>query len=60
MKRLLPVAILAAAVAALPAWAAVNRGSQTSATTIHVVEHADTDAVSNGRKAEQPVGSDAQ
>jgi allene oxide cyclase len=52
MKRLLSVAILAAAVAALPAWAAVGSGSTSSASTIHVVEHADTDAVSNGTKAD--------
>ena len=54
MKRLLPFAILAAAVAALPAWAAVNGGSKSSAVTVHVVEHADTDAVSNGTKADAP------
>jgi allene oxide cyclase len=53
MKRLLPFAILAAAVAAIPAWAAVGTGSKSSAGTIHVVEHAVTDAISNGTQADK-------
>jgi len=53
MKRLLPIAMLAAAVAAIPAWAAVGGGSKSSAGTIHVVEHAVTDAVSNGTQADK-------
>jgi hypothetical protein len=52
MKRLFSVAILAATVVALPAWAAGGGGSKSSAVTIHVVEHADTDVVSNGTKAD--------
>jgi hypothetical protein len=52
MKRTVTLAILTAAVVALPVWAASGSGSTSSTTTIRVVEHADTDVVSNGTKAD--------
>lgn len=54
MKRLLALAAAAVAAVALAAWAtgAGAGRSATSATTVHVVEHAVTDAVSNGTKAD--------
>jgi Allene oxide cyclase len=51
MKRTFTLVILTAAVVALPTWAAAG-GSNRSAATIRVVEHADTDAVSNGTKSD--------
>src|SRR5262245_929329 len=52
MKRLLVLAAGTLALVAYPAWAAVGSDSKSSASTIHVIEHADTDAVSNGSKAD--------
>jgi allene oxide cyclase len=54
MKRLLALAVTAVTAVALAAWAvgAGAGGSGTSAATVHVVEHALTDVVSNGKKAD--------
>ena len=52
MKRLLALAVPAMAAVGLATWAAGAGGSATSATTVHVVEHAVTDVVSNGTKAD--------
>ena len=54
MKRLLALTIAAAAAVVLAAWAvgAGAGGARSSAGTVHVVEHAVTDAVSNGTTAD--------
>jgi hypothetical protein len=52
MKRLLTLVAVALALGAVAAWAASAGKSVSSATTVHVVEHALTDAVSNGNKAD--------
>jgi allene oxide cyclase len=54
MKRLLGLTMAAAAAVVLTVWAvgAGARGSAANGTTVHVVEHAVTDAVSNGTKAD--------
>src|SRR5262249_14613063 len=53
MKRLLGLAIAGAAVAAYPVMAALAGGSARSASTVTVVEHAVTDAVTNGTQADK-------
>ena len=54
MKRLLALTVSVVATVALAAWlvGAGSGGSATPAATVHVVEHALTDAVTNGRKAD--------
>ena len=54
MKRLLALSVAAAAAGAVAVWAvaAGAGGARISGTTVHVVEHAVTDAVSNGTKAD--------
>jgi allene oxide cyclase len=52
MKRLLILGAAALTIVAVAAWVAGVGGSATSASTVHVVEHAVTDAVSNGSKAD--------
>ena len=54
MKRLLALTVTAAAAVVLAVWAvaAGAGGARISGTTVHVVEHAVTDAVSNGTKAD--------
>ncbi|HZO48541.1 MAG TPA: dirigent protein [Gaiellaceae bacterium] len=53
MKRLLAVGVAAASAATIAVWTAVAGGSTGSTGTVHVVEHAVTDAVSNGAKADK-------
>src|SRR3989442_6586794 len=52
MKRLLILGAAALTIAAVAAWVAGVGGSATSASTVRVVEHAVTDAVSNGKTAD--------
>ena len=52
MKLSLPLAAVLAAAAALAVWAASAGGATHAPAPIHVVEHALTDAVSNGTQAD--------
>ena len=52
MKLSLPLAAVLAAAAALAVWAASAGGSTRAPAPIHVVEHAVSDAVSNGTQAD--------
>jgi allene oxide cyclase len=53
MKRLLALSVTAAAAVVLAVWAVgAAGGAKSAAGTVHVVEHAVTDAVSNGTKAD--------
>jgi allene oxide cyclase len=53
MTRLLALAIVIAAVAAYPALSARDRVSARSVATVTVVEHAVTDAITNGTQADR-------
>jgi hypothetical protein len=53
MKRLLALAVVVATAVTIAAWTTVAGGSSSSMGTVHVVEHAVTDAVSNGSAADK-------